>query len=305
MGVASSAASGCRPDERPGGTPMNPEPGDRPADLRLSRVHLRLGSLELARAELEAAAGAGGLDGPALLDLAEVRWRTGDVAGAGVAASAYRATGGDALLALVVETEAAAAAGHLSEARRLAAEAVGRAGVSLDGVFAGLPRSTVWPLDPGERPVPVGTLFGAVGSGGVGGPGGAEGDVGGTEVVDDEPVPPADDGAGPGLWEPLAAADSAAVADAPADDADDSASGSSDGLADARSALEQGDDAGAAAALADLLRRRPDLAAAVLGALGEPGTAPDDAPGDAPDHAAETQDDAPDDTTGDAPGDAS
>jgi hypothetical protein len=295
MGVASSAASGCRPDERRGGTPMNPEPGDRPTDLRLSRVHLRLGSLELARAELEAAAGAGGLDGPALLDLAEVRWRTGDVAGAGVAASAYRATGGDALLALVVETEAAAAAGHLSEARRLAAEAVGRAGVSLDGVFAGLPRSTVWPLDPGERPVPVGTLFGAVGSSGVGGPGSAEADAGGTEKVDAEAVPSAGNATVPGLWEPLAAADAEAMADAAAVDA---TAGTTDGLADARSALEQGDDAGAAAALAELLRRRPDLAAAVLGALGEPGSSPSGASGDAPDHAG-------DEAPGDPPADGS
>ncbi len=274
---------------------MNPEPGDRPADLRLSRVHLRLGSLELARAELEAAAGAGGLDGPALLDLAEVRWRTGDVAGAGVAAAAYRATGGDALLARVVETEAAAAAGHLSEARRLAAEAVGRAGVSLDGVFAGLPRSTVWPLDPGERPVPVRTLFDGVGSRGVGGLDGAEDDAGGAEDVDGEAVPPAGNETGPGLWEPLAAADAEAVAH---DAADDAAAGTTDGLADARSALEQGDDAGAAAALADLLRRRPDLAAAVLGALGEPGSSPAGASGDPPDHV-------PDDAPGDPPADGS
>jgi hypothetical protein len=33
----------------------------RPSDLRLARVHLRMGALDLARAELEAFAGAGAL----------------------------------------------------------------------------------------------------------------------------------------------------------------------------------------------------------------------------------------------------
>ncbi|MFN8631135.1 MAG: hypothetical protein U0838_12715 [Chloroflexota bacterium] len=41
----------------------------------------------LARAELEALAGRGRLDDAALLDLAEVRWRTGDLGGAGDAAA--------------------------------------------------------------------------------------------------------------------------------------------------------------------------------------------------------------------------
>ena len=40
-----------------------------------------------ARAELESLAGHGMLDDEALLDLAEVRWRTGDLAGAGEAAN--------------------------------------------------------------------------------------------------------------------------------------------------------------------------------------------------------------------------
>ena len=50
-----------------------------------------MGSLALARAELESLAGRGMLDEPALLDLAEVRWRTGDLAGAGEAANALLA----------------------------------------------------------------------------------------------------------------------------------------------------------------------------------------------------------------------
>ena len=58
-----------------------------------SPLHLRMGSLALARAELESLAGRGMLDEPALLDLAEVRWRTGDLAGAGEAANALLSAG--------------------------------------------------------------------------------------------------------------------------------------------------------------------------------------------------------------------
>jgi len=48
------------------------EADTRPADLALARIHLRLGSLGLARAELEALAGQDALDADGLLDLAEV-----------------------------------------------------------------------------------------------------------------------------------------------------------------------------------------------------------------------------------------
>jgi hypothetical protein len=101
-------------------------PGARPMELRLARVHLRMGALELARAELESFAGRGVLDAPALLDLAEVRWRTGDLPGAGVAASAYLGTDDTGVLALVIAAEAAAAVGHPGDARRLAQEALER-----------------------------------------------------------------------------------------------------------------------------------------------------------------------------------
>ena len=47
--------------------------------VRLARVHLRTGSLSLARVELEKLAGSGLLDVASMLDLAEVRWRTGDL----------------------------------------------------------------------------------------------------------------------------------------------------------------------------------------------------------------------------------
>ena len=55
----------------------------RAADLVLARLHLRLGALALARAELETLAGRDALDDDGLTDLAEVRWRTGDLVGAG------------------------------------------------------------------------------------------------------------------------------------------------------------------------------------------------------------------------------
>jgi hypothetical protein len=61
--------------------------GERDIDLVVARLHVRLGSLQLARAELEEMAGKGTLDDEGLLDLAEARWRTGDLAGAGEAAN--------------------------------------------------------------------------------------------------------------------------------------------------------------------------------------------------------------------------
>ena len=59
----------------------------RDPDLILARLHLRLGSLALARAELETLAGRDALDADGLVDLAEARWRTGDIAGAGARSS--------------------------------------------------------------------------------------------------------------------------------------------------------------------------------------------------------------------------
>ncbi|MDQ2965800.1 MAG: hypothetical protein M3R57_08135, partial [Chloroflexota bacterium] len=61
--------------------PEAPIDGDRPTALRMARLHLRTGLLALARVELETLAGEGTLDDEALLDLAEVRWRTDDLTG--------------------------------------------------------------------------------------------------------------------------------------------------------------------------------------------------------------------------------
>ena len=131
----------------------------RGADLRLAGLHLRMGAHQLARAELEALAGANALDPAALLDLADARWRTGDLPGAGVAAQAYLGEGGEAVLAFVIAAESSHASGRATEARRLAAEALGRADVPLDRLFAGMPRSGVWPIGAAERPEPVAELF--------------------------------------------------------------------------------------------------------------------------------------------------
>ena len=62
-----------------------------PGDVagRLAHVHLHTGMLRLARVELEELAGAGALDDDGVLDLAEARWRTGDLRGAAEAAGVW------------------------------------------------------------------------------------------------------------------------------------------------------------------------------------------------------------------------
>lgn len=129
-------------------------PSDRSADVRLARLHLRTGAFALARAELESLAGSGDLDEDALLDLAEVRWRTDDVTGAGEAAAAFLATGRLSVVALVIAAESTAALGRPAEARRLAGQALELANGPLEFAFAGIPRSGVWPSEPVERADP-------------------------------------------------------------------------------------------------------------------------------------------------------
>jgi hypothetical protein len=135
------------------------DPPHRPVDLALARVHLRLGLLALARTELEILAGVDGLDGSGWVDLAEARWRTGDLPGAGDAATVALAEVGDEPIALVVAAEAAAALGRPSEARRLATRAMASIDGPVDVIFAGMPRSAVWPADAAEPPPIAATLF--------------------------------------------------------------------------------------------------------------------------------------------------
>jgi hypothetical protein len=129
-------------------------PHDPPTDRRLAAIHLRMGQLGLARAELEALAGSGDLDDRSLLVLAEARWRTGDLTGAGDAAQAYLATGENDVVALVIAAEATAAVGRPTEARRLAGRALERAELPLDRIFAGQRRSMIWPVDTTEAVTP-------------------------------------------------------------------------------------------------------------------------------------------------------
>ncbi len=150
-GVAAARGGGQDADPAAGLPAGRPEPwpdphaGGRPAALRIAGLHLRTGQHALARAELEALAGRGRLDETALLDLAEVRWRSGDLSGAGDAANALLARGSEAPLALVIATEAVASAGRPIEARRLASRALAVVEGPLDPLFAGMPRATIWP----------------------------------------------------------------------------------------------------------------------------------------------------------------
>ncbi|MDA8203225.1 MAG: hypothetical protein M0Z49_10795 [Chloroflexi bacterium] len=134
----------------------------RPADAtsrtvaRLAHIHLALGMHGLARAELETLAARGALDVPALADLAEVRWRTGDLVGAGDAAEACLQAEGDALVVLCIAAEAASAAGRAADARQLAARVLARGRDRLDELFAGQPRGPIWP--PLREAAPVAAL---------------------------------------------------------------------------------------------------------------------------------------------------
>ena len=98
---ATPGTAGRDPAAVSGGPPARRDP-----DLVLARVHLLLGSLSLARTELETLAGRDALDDDAIRDLAEARWRTGDVLGAGEAATAWLEAHPDDVLGLVIAAEA-------------------------------------------------------------------------------------------------------------------------------------------------------------------------------------------------------
>lgn len=153
---AASTANGA-PDGSTG--TASREAAARPVALALARVHLRLGSLALARTELEMLEQAGELDHPGRIDLAEVRWRSGDLTGAAEAASIALSAGEEDPIALAISAEAAAADGRPNEARRLATRALDRASVPVDVLFAGMPRSGVWPADAADPPPTAATLF--------------------------------------------------------------------------------------------------------------------------------------------------
>ena len=250
------------------GTALPGDEDDRDPALDLATLHLRLGSLALARSELETFAGRGVLDANARIDLAEVRWRTGDLVGGGEVAREALAGGGEAVVALIVAAEAASALGRPSEARRLAGRALSLNGGPIDSIFAGMPRSSVWPGDPAE-PVPSpSTLFPPERSDlamesdredatAVGDDRELDAVAGGTDAARE---------AEPGLWDlHEAAALAAGAALSVPSDLDPSA------LFDAgRAALETGDRPSAAVHLGLVVRMAPALAPAVLSLLGEP-----------------------------------
>ena len=122
-----------------------PDAAQRSADARLARVHLRGGLLPLARAALEQMAGAGTLDREAFADLAEVRWRSGDLEGAAEAGHAHLGTGGDEPTVHLVLAEEHARGNRMAEAQGHAAAVYVRVGPAIDLYFAGEQRAPVWP----------------------------------------------------------------------------------------------------------------------------------------------------------------
>jgi hypothetical protein len=119
----------------------------RSADARLARLHLRGGLLSLARAALEQMAGAGTLDRDAMADLAEVRWRSGDLEGAADAARAHQASSGAEPLPALIIAEDLARRGQEAEARSQAQAVFERVGGAMDVLFAMEPRGAIWPAE--------------------------------------------------------------------------------------------------------------------------------------------------------------
>jgi len=224
---------------------------ERAADLVLARVHLRLGSLGLARAELESLAGRNGLDDEGIRDLAEARWRTGDLPGAGEAAAMYLESRPDDALGLVILAELQASLGRPAEARRLAGRALTKSNEPVDRIFAGMPRSPIWPIDPGAPVEPVGTLFTdlpALAWPDIGLP--AEQTDGALETAAEAETAPSP--GGPGLWDAHGGTLAATLPSA------------SELLARSKVAVEAGRPGQAAAGLALALRADPALALPVL-----------------------------------------
>jgi hypothetical protein len=126
----------------------------RPDPIRFARLHLRTGSLIRARSEYEALAADGVLDLAGTLDLAEVRWRTADSAGAGLAAAAYLAAGGMEPLGFLIAAESAAREERIIDARDFAVRASAMGLDNLEALFAGVPRRMDWPKDMWGLPVP-------------------------------------------------------------------------------------------------------------------------------------------------------
>ncbi|MEO5919023.1 MAG: hypothetical protein ABIQ17_05625 [Candidatus Limnocylindrales bacterium] len=119
-------------------------PSDLDVELRLAAIHVRLGSLLLARAELESLASRDVLPADGLADLAELRWRSGDIERAGEAAAAHLAAGGNRPIARVVLAESDAAAGRTVEAGNHVQTLRDLPAAELETLFAGMPQRAPW-----------------------------------------------------------------------------------------------------------------------------------------------------------------
>ncbi len=277
--VAREAASGdvvtTAPDgDAPGRTVLAPAgPHD---DLRVAHVLLRNGNALPARVHLETLAGRHQLNAQGLLDLAESRWRTGDPAGAGEAVAAYVGAGGEEPLGFLIAAETASLAGRPGEARKLARRALETLDQPLDAVFAGQPRSGLWPHDPAAPAQPVATLFAAQpASAARGGRIGLTSDPPSTNRTGPSPTPvphataaeQARVDAEPGPLPPLPA--EVRPERSIWEQAPERVPAAQSELDAARAILEAGDPRGAVVRLSIVLRTSPALAPAVLELVGQ------------------------------------
>jgi hypothetical protein len=122
-------------------------------DVRLARMHLRLGMLSIARAELEDLERRAALGRRDQAVLAEARWRTGEAGGAVAAAAAHLDAGGGDPVAIAIAVEAAAAEGRPAEARRLMDRLDDLDASAIDALFGGMPQRAFWPSLPGSTTV--------------------------------------------------------------------------------------------------------------------------------------------------------
>ena len=112
--------------------------------LRMARIHLRTGAFALARSEFEALQAGELLEVDGQLDLAEVRWRTGEIRGAGEAAQTYLSAGGSEPLGFIISAEYNAYDGRHAEAQRMVAEALDRSINSVEAFFGGIRPRADW-----------------------------------------------------------------------------------------------------------------------------------------------------------------
>ena len=239
---------------------------DLAEDRRLATLHLRLGELALARAELEDLHRRAALDAPGLADLAEARWRSGDLDAAEAAATDHLAAGGSRPIARAIAAEAATAAGRPGEAR-VHVEALGPVDAeALEHLFAGMPRRAFWPSAPNAPIEPPETMFGMDRARGPGRGRPAAERLTAAPSPHAAAPPPVDQAQMAGLWtddEPSLVDPGVAARRRPAAPAEE--------LARGREEIASGDPAASARGLVRLslvLRLDPALAADVLGALG-------------------------------------